>query len=281
MARPLRVEFPGAMYHIIARGNAKQDIFLADHDREQFIFWLAHAVELHNLIVHVYCLMGNHYHLLVETPDGNLSVAMRDLNGNYVSDFNKRHDRVGHLLQGRYKSFVVEKDSYLLELARYIVLNPVRAGMVTHPGEWGWSSYNATAGHAQSPTWLCVGDTLHLFSKDKQTALREYRKFVKKGIGGNDPHDKASHGFILGDSDFVYSIWEQTNGVEDIKEYPRDERIIGRPTLEEIFAGVKTREERDNAIVFARGRCGYLASEIAKELELDRSTVAKIYRKEV
>lgn len=282
MARPLRVEFPGAVYHVIVRGNAKQDIFLTDHDRGQFTFWLARAVELHNIIIHAYCLMGNHFHLLVETPDGNLSVAMHGLNSNYAQYFNAHHNRVGHLLQGRYKSFVVEKNSYLLELARYIVLNPVRAGIAAHPRDWVWSNYKATSGCAKSPSWLCIDDTLHLFSQNKQTALREYRQFVKKGIGGKNPHDKAAHGFILGDLDFIYSIWEQTSGAEDVKEFPREERIIGRPSLKEIFDGMRAnKEDRDSAIVFARGRCGYLASEIAKELGLDRSTVAKIYRKEV
>ncbi len=222
--------------------------------------------------------MTNHYHLLIETPDGNLSRAMHDLNSNYTQHFKVRHDRVGHLFQGRYKAFVVEKHSYLLELIRYIILNPVRAGLVKHPRDWKWSSYKATGGYVKTPEWLCVDETLLLFSKNRKVAEREYRQFVKEGIGGEDPHDKASHGFILGDLQFVHFIWGQTNGVEDLKEYSREERIVGRPSLEEIFADIKTRKERNLAIVLARGRCGYLASEIGRHLDLDRSTVAKICR---
>lgn len=278
MARPLRVEFHGAMYHVIARGNAKQKIFLNDHDRQEFLRWLGYVQKMYNLVIYAYCLMGNHYHLLVETPDANLSKAMRDLNGNYSQGFNKRHKRVGHLLQGRYKAFVVEKHSYLLELIRYIILNPIRACLVKHPRDWKWSSYGATAGHVKAPEWLYVDETLSLFSKNRQTAQREYRQFVKDGIGGEDPHDKVSHGFILGDLYFVHAIWEKTNGAEDLKEHPREERIVGRPTLLEIFADVKTKEERNEAIVFARGRCGYLTTEIAPFAGIHRAVVGRIAR---
>ena len=278
MARPLRVEFKGALYHVTARGNAKQDIFLTDRDRTRFLYWLKEVVLMHGLVLYAYCLMDNHYHLLLETPNANLSKAMRDLNGNYTQDFNARHDRVGHLFQGRYKAFVVEKMSYLLELIRYIVLNPVRAGFVKHPREWKWSSYNATAGHIKNPEWIHVDETLRFFSKNRKTAQQAYRGFVKEGINGEDPHEAVRHGFILGDEQFTHAIWEMTNGVEDIKEYPREERIVGRPSLKEIFADVKTKEERNSAIVFARGRCGYLTTEIAPYAKIDRAVVGRISR---
>ncbi|KKW44589.1 MAG: hypothetical protein UY95_C0024G0008 [Parcubacteria group bacterium GW2011_GWA2_56_7] len=164
MARPLRVEFKGGLYHVIARGNAKQKIFLDDHDRERFLYWLKDAIRVHNLVLHAYCLMGNHYHVLIETPDGNLSRAMRDVNGHYTQNFNARHERVGHLFQGRYKAFVIEKHSYILAVLRYIILNPVRARLVRHPRDWRWSSYKATAGIVKTPEWLCVDDALLLFS---------------------------------------------------------------------------------------------------------------------
>src|SRR4030042_5793823 len=129
MARPLRIEFPGAVYHVTSRGNARQTIFIDDEDRGGFLDLLSIVVERFNWICHAYCLMGNHYHLLIETPDGNLSKGMRELNGIYTQHFNRRHGRVGHVFQGRFKAILVEKDSYLLELCRYIVLNPVRAGI--------------------------------------------------------------------------------------------------------------------------------------------------------
>ncbi len=133
MARPLRIEYPGALYHITARGNAREPIFKDDTDRRAFLEILGNVIERHQWRCHAYCLMGNHYHLLIETPKANLSPGMRQLNGIYTQAFNRRHARVGHVLQGRFKAILVDKDSYLLELCRYIVLNPVRANMVKLP----------------------------------------------------------------------------------------------------------------------------------------------------
>jgi REP element-mobilizing transposase RayT len=145
MARPLRLEFAGATYHVTARGDGREDIYLSDADRRLFLAVLGSVAERFNWTIHAYCLMSNHYHLLVETPEGNLSKGMRQLNGVYTQDFNRTHHRVGHVFQGRYKAILVEKEAYLLELVRYVVLNPVRAGMVRTPGEWPWSSYRATS----------------------------------------------------------------------------------------------------------------------------------------
>lgn len=278
MARPLRVQYPGALYHVIARGNDKQKIFFDDKDRCGFLKWIENAVTTHNLIIHAYCLMGNHYHLLVETLDGNLSTVMRDLNGNYSQWFNARHRRVGHLFQGRYKAFVIEKEAYLLIVARYIVLNAVQAGLVTHPRLWTWCSYNASAGTAKAPRWLYVDWLLSNFSKKRATAQKAYREFVMSGLDV-DPYEDLEHNFILGSPQFVHWIWENhTVGSEALKEHPREQRIVGRPTLDEIFAEDMTRGERDVAIIFARLRCGYLVTEIAKQTGLDRSTVGKISR---
>jgi REP element-mobilizing transposase RayT len=156
MARPLRIEFPGALYHVTARGNARQDIFLNDEDRQQFLKILERVVSRFHLLLHAYCLMDNHSHLVVETPEANLSKAMRQLNGVYTQAFNRRHDRVGHVLQGRFKAIVVDRDSYLLELCRYVVLNPVRAKTTRKPDTYPWSSYRATAGLAATPAFLAV-----------------------------------------------------------------------------------------------------------------------------
>ena len=133
MARPLRIEYPGAVYHITSRGNARADIFLMDDDRQVFLDILGNTVEKYNWLCHAFCLLDNHYHLLIETPDPNLSLGMRQLNGVYTQTFNRTHDRVGHVFQGRYKAILVEKESHLLELCRYVVLNPVRAKMVSKP----------------------------------------------------------------------------------------------------------------------------------------------------
>jgi putative transposase len=156
MSRPLRIEFAGGLYHVTSRGDGREAIFLGGEDRRLFLGVLSEVVPDFNWAVHAYCLMDNHYHLLIETPDGNLSKGMRQLNGVYTQRFNRQHGRVGHVFQGRYKAIIVQKESYLLELARYVVLNPVRARMVRSPAEWPWSSYRATAGLCDAPFWLAT-----------------------------------------------------------------------------------------------------------------------------
>ncbi len=146
MFRPLRIEFPGALYHLTARGDGREDIYVDDEDRKRFLALVGGVCERFNWVGYAYCLMSNHYHLVMETPDGNLSSDMRHLNGVYTQRFNTRHGRVGHVFQGRYKAILAERDSYLLELCRYVVLNPVRAEMVRHASQWRWSSYRDTTG---------------------------------------------------------------------------------------------------------------------------------------
>jgi REP element-mobilizing transposase RayT len=156
MARPIRIEYPGAVYHVTARGNARMAVFVDDADRMGFLEILEDVIKRFNWLCHSYCLMGNHYHLLLETIDGNLSAGMRHINGVYTQYFNRRHDRVGHVFQGRFKAILVEKERYLLELCRYVVLNPVRAGMVKLPEEYGWSSYRSIAGISKQLSFLGV-----------------------------------------------------------------------------------------------------------------------------
>ena len=187
MARPLRLEFPGALYHLTARGNARQDIFLDPTDREVFLDALGREIDQQGWRCYAYCLMDNHYHLLIETPEANLSQGMRRLNGVYAQRFNRRHQRAGHLLQGRYQSIVVEREPHLLELARYIVLNPVRAGMVSHPGAWPWSSYTAMAQLQPSPPWLQAQWLLDQLGQSKPTAVQAYCTFVTDGLGAESP----------------------------------------------------------------------------------------------
>src|SRR3989338_74178 len=156
MSRPLRIEYAGAVYHITSRGNEKKAVFKDDSDRETFLKALAQVNKRYNWLCHAYCLMDNHYHLLIETPDGNLSLGMRQLNGVFTQRFNNRHKRAGHLFQGRFKGILIQKESHLLEVCRYVVLNPVRAKAAKHPREWGWSSYRATGGLAAVPRCLTV-----------------------------------------------------------------------------------------------------------------------------
>ncbi len=184
MARPLRLEFAGALYHITARGNERRAIFLgnADDDRVAFLDTLGRTCERFNWICHAYCLMTNHYYLLIETPDANLSTGMRQLNGVYTQYVNRTHGRVGHLFQGRFKGILVEKDSYLLEFARYVVLNPVRAGLVSRPEEWPWSSYRATTGEQNASPFLETDWLLRAFADSRPQTVAGYRRFVAEGM---------------------------------------------------------------------------------------------------
>jgi REP element-mobilizing transposase RayT len=150
MARPLRIEFPGAVYHVTSRGNARAAIYADDTDRQTFLALLTQVVQRYHWLCHAYCLMDNHYHLVLETPEGNLAPGMRQVNGLYTQGYNRRHGRVGHVLQGRYKALHIERDSYLLTVCRYVVLNPVRTGMVRTAQDYDWSSYRATAGEAEA-----------------------------------------------------------------------------------------------------------------------------------
>ena len=160
MARPIRLEFAGALYHVTSRGDRREAIYEDDADRERFLAVLADVVRDFNWVCHAYCLMSNHYHLLIETPDANLSKGMRQLNGVYTQASNRRHGREGHLFQGRFKAILVDADSYLLEVARYVVLNPVRARMVRDPAKWPWSSYRAMIGAVEAPDWLATDGLL-------------------------------------------------------------------------------------------------------------------------
>jgi len=203
MARQLRLEYPGALYHITARGNEQQTIFRAQTDRQHFLTLLGREILQQQWRCYAYCLMDNHYHLLLDTPEPNLSRGMRRLNGSYTQRFNWRHHRVGHLLQGRFKSIVVERESYLLELCRYVVLNPVRAGMVGAPTEWAWSSYRATAGLDAVPPWLDVAGVLELFEANQERARQVYRQFVAEGMGRPSPWTEITGQIFLGSPVFL------------------------------------------------------------------------------
>ena len=154
MARPLHLEFAGALYHVTSRGDRREAIYEDDEDRARFLEALGNVIGAFNWRCHAYCLMSNHYHLVIATPDGNLSKGMRQLNGVFTQWSNRRHRRAGHLFQGRFKAVLVDQESHLLELARYVVLNPVRAGMVKAAEDWPWSSYLATIGDEDRPAWL-------------------------------------------------------------------------------------------------------------------------------
>ena len=172
MARPLRIEYPGAFYHVTSRGNERRTIFQSNRDREKYLSYLESAHERYGAVIHVYCLMGNHYHLLLETPRGNLSKILQYVNGAYTTYFNIKRSRSGHLFQGRFKGILVDKDEYCKELSRYIHLNPVRAGMVKAPLEYPWSSYRYYARRDKKPKWLTTEFVLGEFGGEGGEGLK-------------------------------------------------------------------------------------------------------------
>ncbi len=178
MARPARICFPGALYHVVARGNARECVVRDDEDRAAFLEIVARVVDRYALVLYAYCLMDNHYHLAVETPLANLPRAMRQLNGLYATRFNRRHNRVGHVFQARYRAILVERETYLLNVCRYIVRNPLRVGICAHPADYGWSSYRQSAGLAQRGGFLASDALLALFGSERNHAQRSYRDFV-------------------------------------------------------------------------------------------------------
>lgn len=276
MARPLRIEYSGALYHVTSRGDRREPIFEDDEDRLMFLRALAEVVERFNWLCHAYCLMTNHYHLVVETPDGNLSKGMRQLNGVYTQATNRRHKRTGHLFQGRFKGILVDKDSYLLELTRYVVLNPVRAGMVKQPQEWEWSSYQAMVGKAPTPTWLATDGMLAQFGKRRVDARRRYQQFVREGINHGSIWAELRQQIYLGDEKFVERMQKKAEMQGDELSIPRAQRRAPAPSLATI-AG--KHHSRNDAIVAAYATGAYSYREIAEYFSLHLATVGRVVRR--
>jgi putative transposase len=268
MARPLRLEFPGAVYHVTSRGNARQDIVADDRDRTEFISLLAHVVDRYGWLCHAYCLMDNHYHLLIETPQPNLSLGMRQLNGRYTQTYNRRHHRVGHLFQGRFTAILVEKEAHMLELCRYVVLNPVRAKLVPHPRQWTWSSYRATVGETPAPRSLTSDWILGQFGQRVGPAQKKYRAFVAEGRGGPRPWEQLTGQIYLGSEEFVAQ--HQPNRV--IRDIPRRQTQAQRPSLRVLF---QSKGKPLKLIHTAYRRYGYRLAEIAAHLGVHAATVSR------
>ncbi len=274
MARPLRIEFAGALYHVTSRGNAREPIFTGDDDRRSFLGILGQAVARHRWLCHAYCLMPNHYHLLVQTLEANLSRGMRQVNGVYTQRFNKANQRVGHVFQGRFGAVLVERDTHLLELARYVVLNPVRAGLAARPEDYRWSSLPAVLGLVPVPVWLEARPLLARFGSRER-----YLEFVREGVGRPSPWG-ALKGSVLGSDEFRQALVRPIGPRIGEPEFPREERLVHREPLEALFSPevVADRAERNGRIRELTQSGLYSASEIARHLGLHGSTVARIGR---
>ena len=275
MSRPLRIEYAGALYHVTSRGNERKPIYREEVDFHLFLDVLSDVCDRFNWVIHSWCLMTNHYHLVVETPDGNLSAGMRQLNGVYTIRFNRRYGRVGHLFQGRYKAILVDKSSYLLELSRYVVLNPVRARMVDHPSDWLWSSYRFTLGKEPSPEWLATDAMLRLFSDDHKRACERFVAFVLAGVG-SDIWVHLKQQIYLGDDRFISNkqqyIKKPMQG-KTLSEVPHKQRRKPAHPLEFYHTSYDSTEA---AVCASFGSGGYTQKAIADYFGLHYSTVSKM-----
>ena len=269
MARPLRIQFAGAFYHVFARGNNKQPIFLVDVDRLKFLSGLMQVSERLDWWIWSYCLMDNHYHLLLETREPTLSRGMRDLNGAYSQYFNRRHQRVGHVFQGRFQALLVDNDAYLKEIARYIVLNPVRAGLCTTAGQWRWSSYQNIVGASSSLARLAAEPLIRQFASTTQEGLLRYVEFVAAGIADDMPTGSSTTRSCIGDESFDAIIASRFG--RPSPEVPRPDRP--RFTLEHY---ANTSAALTDAIRAAYFSGAYSQIAIARHFGLHYSTVSKI-----
>ena len=275
MSRPGRIEFPDALYHITARGDRREAIFEDDIDRALFLSTLEQVIKQHNWLCYAWCLMDNHYHLLIQTPDGNLSKGMRQLNGVFTQASNRRHQRTGHLFQGRFKAILVDKEAYLLELSRYIVLNPVRARMVKKPEQWAWSSYRESMGTASATTWLATDALLALFATRRSLARERYAKFVAEGIKAESPWSSLKGQVFLGDDQFVTRMQSHLRSGHDDVQIPIAHRRPPAPSLAAISSQAT---DRNTAIAKAHQSGAYSYQQIADHFGMHFTSVGRIVR---
>lgn len=236
MARPLRIEFSDALYHVTSRGNEQRAIFRSDRDRKAFLDFLGQTVKRFGWRISAWVLMTNHFHLVVQTPEPNLSRGMHWLNGTYAAWFNQAHKRVGHLFQGRFKALLIEKETYFAEVLRYVVLNPVRAGMVARPEEYRWSSYRSTAGLDPLPAWLDIASVDALFDCDRVVAQNLYRDFVLARVDGQERlWDQVMNRMYLGSEVWAGQMRDRVESRLRSTDHPVSQRAVGRPTMSAIL----------------------------------------------
>lgn len=271
MTRPLRLEAPGAIYHVTSRGDRRGAIYYDNDDRLVWLDVLGRVCLRFNFVVHAYCQMTNHYHMILETVDGGLARGMRQLNGAYSQQFNRRHKLVGHVFQGRYKAILVQRETYLLELARYVVLNPVRAGMVARAEDWQWSSQRHFMQGGVKPDWLDTDWLLSQFGPERASATCAYSSFVAAGAQMRSPLSDVQHQVMLGDKDFIAKHLVDAEP-PDFRGITRTQRRAMVLPLAEYAAAFKDRNE---AMAMAYGSMGFSMEEIARYFPVSPRTVGR------
>jgi REP element-mobilizing transposase RayT len=254
MVRQLRVEFDNAFYHITSRGNLRDKIFYNATDRERFLEILSRTKERYGFLLHAYALMDNHYHLLMETPKANLSQIMQNINTSYTVYVNRKYQRSGHLLQGRFKGIIVDKDRYLVGLSRYIHLNPVRAKLVKKPLNYTWTSYRAFINQRVENSLVDIGETLSYFSKRRNRAVRCYRKFVEADEGRDEnPFAKMEAGLLLGDGAFKAKVLRLIERIKVDEEIPQAKRLRKKASIDAVIKGCQVFYGKDRKALVERG----------------------------
>jgi putative transposase len=289
VARPLRIQYPNAFYHVTSRGNERKAVFRTDKDRQRFLVYLQSAHERYGALIHVYCLMGNHYHLLLETPRSNLSQILHHVNGAYTTYFNVKRKRSGHLFQGRYRAILVEKDAYCQELSRYIHLNPLRAGMVKDLRDYPWSSYAFYVGLKKKPSWLETDDILGYYGQRESQAQKKYREYVEEGIGGDqrNPLRDVFASTFLGGQEFIKQFRQRCRDGEegDSRNLPVLKALKERPTLDEIRKRVGEQIEAEDrlfkkvCIHISHEYGGFSLKEIGSFYNMEGSAVSQASRR--
>jgi len=283
----LRIQYSNAFYHITSRGNQKQPVFFSPWDRARFLDCLNEAHEKFDALVHSYCLMQNHYHLMLETRQANLSKIMHFINTSFTIYINKRYKRVGHLFQGRFRAALIEAEIYAQELSRYIHLNPLRAGIVKRLEDYPWSSLREYLGQREPPRWLDTSFVLGLFGDDTDDARLRYAGFISSALISNiaSPFKNENGGTpaILGSKGFLERIKEKyLQGKAPNREFPLLRQYRKKPPLERIQSevvealGTADKLSRNAAIYIAHMKTDYKLSEIGSFFGFSQSGIAKI-----
>ncbi len=276
MARPLRPDYPGAVHHVTARGNAGHDMFIDDTDRRALLDVFGRVCGDIGWQCHAYCLMSNHYHLVIETPEGGLSRGMRQLNGIYTQAFNRAHGRSGHVFRGRFKSILVDKQAYLLELCRHIVCNPVRARIVRRARDFPWSSYRATVDLDPRPAWLRTDSILGRFGSHPRDAIKAFVRYIAEARPAPHLETEVRDQVFLGSEAFVAEARMRIAGRRTPSEGPNAQR---RAPPRPLARYTDEWPERNQAIVAAYRSNDHTQQAIAKHFGLHYTTVCRIIKK--
>lgn len=278
MARPVRLEFKNAVYFISSKSSGRKHIVKDDADRQTFLDTLEYVVNRYRWKCHAYCIGNTEYNIAIETPRGNLSVGMRQLNGIYTQKFNRKNKKSGNVFQGRFKAVVVQKDKYLLDICRHVVTLSQREGITNNINTFKWSSYRATSGTVDVPEFLHVEWIHSQFAKRTKNTQDKYRDYIKGANKAENPLDSVRGQILLGDEQFIEQMTLMLIKGRNKEDVPKWQRHIKRPPLEEIFKGIETKsaKQRNKKVKEAHGKHGYTLKDIGQYLGLHYTSISRI-----